>query len=243
MSLGAPRDFTIGLRVVTGDGLIARAGGKVVKNVAGYDLCKLYTGSLGTLAVITEATFKTQPLPKATERLTFAFTDATAACRLPNDAIMRGLTVRSAVVSRDASRWLVDLQIAGSPAAVKRSGADLRTLATGAGGTDAPRPANPSSRPVTTRVAAKPSTLADVIASLPEDVTIAAYPTLGVARISSDAPIDAGVPSVIEACPPEVKSGRDVFGGTPQGLDLMQALKSQLDPKGVLSPGRFLGGI
>ena len=55
LSLGGPRDFTIGLRVITGDGLITRAGGRVVKNVAGYDLCKLYVGSLGTLAVITEA--------------------------------------------------------------------------------------------------------------------------------------------------------------------------------------------
>ncbi|MCH7810326.1 MAG: FAD-binding protein, partial [Chloroflexi bacterium] len=51
VSLGGPRDFTIGLRVITGDGLITRAGGRVVKNVAGYDLCKLYVGSLGTLVV------------------------------------------------------------------------------------------------------------------------------------------------------------------------------------------------
>ena len=49
----------------TPDGKMTRAGGKVVKNVAGYDLCKLYIGSLGTLCVITEATFKTVPLPKS----------------------------------------------------------------------------------------------------------------------------------------------------------------------------------
>jgi len=69
VSLGGPRDFTIGLRVITGDGLITRAGGRVVKNVAGYDLCKLYVGSLGTLAVITEATFKVQPLPRHARRI------------------------------------------------------------------------------------------------------------------------------------------------------------------------------
>ena len=56
LSLGGPRDFTIGLRVITGDGLITRAGGRVVKNVAGYDLFKLYGGSLGTVAVVPEAT-------------------------------------------------------------------------------------------------------------------------------------------------------------------------------------------
>ncbi len=69
MSLGPPRDFTIGLRVVTADGKLTRAGGKVVKNVAGYDLCKLYIGSLGTLGVIVESTFKTVPLPQAEQPL------------------------------------------------------------------------------------------------------------------------------------------------------------------------------
>src|SRR3972149_5492027 len=57
-AFGSARDMTIGLRVVTAQGRITRAGGRVVKNVAGYDLCKLYVGSLGTLGVIVEATFK-----------------------------------------------------------------------------------------------------------------------------------------------------------------------------------------
>ena len=55
---GTPRDWLIGLQVAHIDGRLSRAGGKVVKNVAGYDLCKLYTGSYGTLAVVTEMTFK-----------------------------------------------------------------------------------------------------------------------------------------------------------------------------------------
>src|SRR3990170_7695424 len=56
-AFGSARDMTIGLRVITAEGRITRAGGRVVKNVAGYDLCKLYIGSLGTLGVIVEATF------------------------------------------------------------------------------------------------------------------------------------------------------------------------------------------
>ncbi|RCG32854.1 FAD-binding oxidoreductase [Sphaerisporangium album] len=60
---GTPRDLLIGITVVLADGTIARSGGKVVKNVAGYDLGKLFTGSLGTLGVITEATFRLHPLP------------------------------------------------------------------------------------------------------------------------------------------------------------------------------------
>ncbi len=71
---GTARDLVIGLQVVQANGEIARSGGRVVKNVAGYDLNKLYIGSLGTLGVIVEANFKLQPIP-ANERtllLTFA---------------------------------------------------------------------------------------------------------------------------------------------------------------------------
>lgn len=60
---GTARDLLIGITVVLADGTIARSGGKVVKNVAGYDLGKLFTGSYGTLGVIAEATFRLHPLP------------------------------------------------------------------------------------------------------------------------------------------------------------------------------------
>jgi glycolate oxidase FAD binding subunit len=63
---GAVRDFCIGIRFVTGDGRKAKAGGRVVKNVAGYDLMKLLIGSYGTLAVITSASFKLFPTPRQT---------------------------------------------------------------------------------------------------------------------------------------------------------------------------------
>ena len=62
---GTPRDLIIGIEIALADGRIAKAGGRVVKNVAGYDLSKLLCGSLGSLAVITSATFKLAPLPPA----------------------------------------------------------------------------------------------------------------------------------------------------------------------------------
>ncbi|MDE3077934.1 MAG: FAD-binding oxidoreductase, partial [Chloroflexota bacterium] len=60
---GTCRDLLIGVRVVNPDGSITKGGGKVVKNVSGYDMCKLYTSSLGTIGIILEATFKLWPLP------------------------------------------------------------------------------------------------------------------------------------------------------------------------------------
>ena len=64
LSQGTIRDFLIGLKVVRPDGSVVKGGGRVVKNVAGYDLAKLYCGSLGTLGVIVEATFMIRPRPE-----------------------------------------------------------------------------------------------------------------------------------------------------------------------------------
>lgn len=65
LGFGTPRDYCIGLKLVHADGSRSKSGGKVVKNVAGYDMNKLYVGSFGTLAVITELTFKLRPLPES----------------------------------------------------------------------------------------------------------------------------------------------------------------------------------
>ena len=64
-SFGTARDMVIGARVVQADGTVVRSGGQVVKNVAGYDLNKMYIGSLGTLGILAEVNLKLQPLPEA----------------------------------------------------------------------------------------------------------------------------------------------------------------------------------
>ncbi len=76
---GAPRDLLIGITVVRADGTVAKAGGKVVKNVAGYDLGKLFAGSYGTLGLITEATFRLHPRPASTAWITLDCADPAAA--------------------------------------------------------------------------------------------------------------------------------------------------------------------
>jgi glycolate oxidase FAD binding subunit len=73
---GSLRDLVIGITVALPDGTLARSGGRVVKNVAGYDLAKLFTGALGTLGVIVQAIFRLHPLPRETRSLTFRGTPA-----------------------------------------------------------------------------------------------------------------------------------------------------------------------
>ncbi len=250
VSLGGPRDFTIGLRVITGDGLITRAGGRVVKNVAGYDLCKLYVGSLGTLAVITEATFKVQPLPKATRDLSFTAGSAAEACGIASDSLMRGLSLQSAVVTRAGKRWRLDIALAGSEAAVERSAQELASLAGDKRQETGDRAEGADDGPIGVRLAALPSKLPSLLEGLAADAPFLAYPTLGVVRLrlsdESELPPLVAMGAVVEDAPPDVKRGIDVFGPQPEPSvagGLMRSIKAQLDPNGVLSPGRFVGRL
>jgi glycolate oxidase FAD binding subunit len=76
---GTPRDLSIGITVVRADGTVASSGGKVVKNVAGYDLGKLFAGSYGTLGLIVEAAFRLHPRPAATSFVTLDAADRESA--------------------------------------------------------------------------------------------------------------------------------------------------------------------
>lgn len=75
LGYGSARDVVVGLKVVYPDGTVIRTGGKVVKNVAGYDMNKLFIGSMGTIGVITEITLKLRPVPKSESLVLVSFRD------------------------------------------------------------------------------------------------------------------------------------------------------------------------
>jgi glycolate oxidase FAD binding subunit len=96
---GRARDFAIGSQVVLADGTIANAGGMVVKNVSGYDMSKLYVGSFGTLAVITQLNFKTLPVPQRSRALL---------ARLPEGTRARAITQVSALPVAPAAACCIE---------------------------------------------------------------------------------------------------------------------------------------
>jgi glycolate oxidase FAD binding subunit len=259
---GSARDMTIGLRVVTAEGKLTRAGGRVVKNVAGYDLCKLYVGSLGTLGVIVEATFKLAPLPRATAAISAACESAAAACGVAATLQRRGLAVRGVTLVTNGGAWALALELAGTPAAVERSRREIAAVAQIADATGTPLEApGGESDSLLCKASVLPTrlpALIDGLEALPGPPRLLAFPTAGVCYAAWPSPPDpegiagaareltsaAGGTLVLERCPLELKRRVDVFGDAPgPSFELMRRVKEQFDPKDVLSPGRFLGRL
>ena len=130
---GLPRDWLIGISVVGADGTPSKSGGQVVKNVTGYDLNRLYTGSLGTLAVITEATFKITPAPTAWAAIAAAFDTSQSALDAARNLLAQAYAPQALhILSPEAARRLGNANvlsghgpvaialIAGRPASVRR---------------------------------------------------------------------------------------------------------------------------
>jgi glycolate oxidase FAD binding subunit len=104
---GTVRDSVIGIKVVHADGAMSKAGGKVTKNVTGYDMMKLYIGSLGTLAVIVEATLKLRPLPPVQQLAWSTFARAEAATETARRLLTSGLLPNAIeVVNPPITRFL-----------------------------------------------------------------------------------------------------------------------------------------
>jgi glycolate oxidase FAD binding subunit len=131
---GTPRDLAIGITVVRADGTVASSGGKVVKNVAGYDLGKLYAGSYGTLGLIVEAAFRLHPLPGATSFVTLDAADAVSAYAAVAAAASSPLAPSAAEIDRPARRapTRVGILLEGDPDGVAERSARLTELLGGA---------------------------------------------------------------------------------------------------------------
>ncbi|MFV9507279.1 MAG: FAD-binding oxidoreductase [Oscillochloridaceae bacterium umkhey_bin13] len=134
---GSSRDLLIGIRVVEATGRISKAGGMVVKNVSGFDMMKLYLGSLGSLALIVSANFKLLPRPRASGALSCGFEQPAAAFALA-EAIAESYLTPAAVEYHehqypDDPLCGLEIRIEGLPAAVERHLRELEVMAKRAG--------------------------------------------------------------------------------------------------------------
>ncbi|HUL24182.1 MAG TPA: FAD-binding oxidoreductase [Streptosporangiaceae bacterium] len=136
---GTPRDLVIGITVVRADGTVASSGGKVVKNVAGYDLGKLFAGSYGTLGLIVEAVFRLHPLPAAAAYTTVDAGGPADARRAAAAAAASELAPTAVEISRAGRDQpvRVGVLLEGDPAGVGERSAHLRELL-GAGAVTSP---------------------------------------------------------------------------------------------------------
>ncbi|MGH4026282.1 MAG: FAD-binding oxidoreductase [Pseudonocardiaceae bacterium] len=262
---GSVRDLIIGITVVLADGTIAKAGGTVVKNVAGYDLAKLYTGSLGTLGVITEAVFRLHPLPE-----TGRWISVTAEHSKP--AASAVAAVRQS--QHDAVALEVDRPAPGGPVTVAvalegvvegiaaRADGVARLLGEAVRGpaaiTDSPpqwwgRPPHPPQGPGVL-LTGEPTGLRSLLAAAPGALRGSAGAGVFTVGLPDDDQLGAnltelrrlaarhGGTAVLRCAAPRRKEDLDVWGPVP-ALTLMRRLKDQFDPEHRLGPGRFVGGI
>ncbi|SEL68750.1 FAD-binding oxidoreductase [Nonomuraea pusilla] len=257
---GAARDLLIGVTVVLADGTVAKSGGKVVKNVAGYDLGKLFTGSYGTLGVIAEAAFRLHPLPARRRWLT---------AELAAGEVTGGLVAALAASQAEPSAVEVDRPAGGRvalAALVEGEAAEERALAvrdllpgTADGEVGDTAPAwwglLPGER-VLVEARFPPASTAAVLAAAEEaGFALRGSPVSGRTWLTAR---DSGERELREAVTRlrgrvEGEGGRVTVPASPyEGVDrwgrvgalpLMRRVKERFDPGRVMSPGRFVGGI
>jgi glycolate oxidase FAD binding subunit len=242
---GSPRDFVIGIRVALPDGRLASAGGRVVKNVSGYDMMKLHLGAMGSLGVIVAASFKVFPnalhdvtVELPCESFDEAWTAAEKALALPLPPAALELLSSHRVMAR----------FLGSKDAVERMAAELRW-----------NPADPavwvehSRRGPSSwaRTAVPRHKVHEILQSLPAGAEWWTSPGIGIVHWSiaggaaalRDARAiaeSAGGSLVIMAGPDSLRREVGAWGSAPPTLELMMRLKHAFDPQRTLNPGRFV---
>jgi glycolate oxidase FAD binding subunit len=129
LKYGSLRDLIIGMTIVLADGTIAKSGGKVVKNVAGYDLHKLMTGAFGTLGVIADVTFRLHPLPAETRTWTVSSANVAPIEELTMKVLGSRLSTRAMQMRAGQDGFALDIQLATVPEALSEQIATLNALA------------------------------------------------------------------------------------------------------------------
>jgi glycolate oxidase FAD binding subunit len=271
---GAPRDLIIGITLARADGRLAKAGGIVVKNVAGYDLARLVTGSYGTLALIVDATFKLAPVAPSSRTVIVSAGSAAALGRVLAD-LTAGQTVPSAVeLAIPPGRLLVRFQ--GAEQGTWQQASEVAALASGHttqceivdGDAESRVWREHEERPwngpgCILKLSLLPSRIVSIAEWLRETQPEATWELTGragagVLLLRLEGP-EEQVERCLEVLISRFKPGEAFISAlrangavrrrltawetARDALPLMQTIKRQFDPAGVLNPGRGPGGL
>jgi glycolate oxidase FAD binding subunit len=278
---GSVRDLVIGMKVALASGELIKAGGKVVKNVAGYDMCKLFVGSLGTLGILTEVTLRVAPVPETSATVIAAgalpkvlqFADELSRSPLLPAAVA---LMNSGALGAGQNDWRAAIRCEGFAETVARHTSDAVAMARRAGlgaeilGDNADGQLWDRVRdfPLQTgrlvyRVTVPRASVAESVRAIQDGNGSESQPailsdpltgTLWVAEPERQTSprrfadllslaLRCGGHAIMFTAPADAKENIDVWGAPPPTLALMRAIKNQFDPKAVLNPGRFVGGL
>jgi glycolate dehydrogenase FAD-binding subunit len=272
LKFGALRDLIIGVTLALPDGTLASSGGKVVKNVAGYDLPKLATGAYGTLGVITRAIFRLHPLPRNVRSFSASRGSAEETQRLMH-AVQDSQLAHTALQARFAAGTapIADILFECAEAGLAAQESQFRLLASPASATKTDATVwkarqelwNSSVSSTIAKLSVLPGDIAKTMQAIENTASSrqinwkAVVQAFGVGWLRLDGPpemlhaalielrsgIERAGGSLVLAQRPAQMQSLDAWGNTGDALPLMRALKHQLDSASILNPGRFVGGI
>jgi glycolate oxidase FAD binding subunit len=273
---GTIRDLIIGITVVLPDGTVAKAGGKVVKNVAGYDLSKLFTGSLGTLGIIATCNFRLHPRPEASRTVAVELNDALSAGKAAQAAMHAQIVASAVELHWSDEEKLLTVLIEGIPPGVEaqaeaasyllRSFGEVRTISDEEAENLGPLDPPGAGDEVAIKISAPPAELTGVLDSVLDaterrDITprITGHAGTGVTYVALSGGDEDGQAQTVEElreiwvrrggsvvvrhAPLSIKKRLDAWGPAGDYLGLTRRMKEKFDPRGILNPGRFVGGI
>jgi glycolate oxidase FAD binding subunit len=262
---GAPRDLVLGMTVALSDGTIATSGSKVIKNVAGYEIAKLFCGAYGTLGMILSVSVRLHPLPPGAITVAGASGDPDVLAAAAVTLSQAPLELEALDLAWRAARGGILAQLAGVKAAgraeriaqlmsdggleqVETTSEDAALWARQRAGQRA------QEGDALVRVAARPSAFDALFRACDAcGATLVARATLGTSYVQLDpdaverfrTQLPPGAVSVLLDAPAELRERLDPWG--PQGdagaLELMRRIKLRFDPARICNPGVFVGGI
>lgn len=259
---GSLRDLIIGMTIVLPDGTIARSGGKVVKNVAGYDLHKLMTGAFGTLGIITEVNFRLHSIPRHTHTLSIASDDVHQLGGLMLTLLGSQLSIAAMQLRGESDGFHLDLELYAMPEVLAMQTAALAELARPLGLSSTH--AGPEVWHVREPLFTHPDHFVCKATMLPSAIAAHAATVRAIGGSSVTQAVGVMIAAVPTGAAPDVLHWRTTLeaqggsltilqkpesvsiarhGVSPDSIAVMRQIKRQFDPHNTLNPGSFLGGI